>query len=107
MQEDDLNIDNDDDVEEFLPGDNIGEEDEERVAIVDNEEDIEVFEERDDDGTNDEEASIDETALAVQSDKEEHTLITFKLESVLLIHLSRSQIKKTQKYPLTTTESYR
>ena len=32
-----------------------------------------MFEERDDDGTDDEEASIDETALAVQSDEEEHT----------------------------------
>ena len=60
VQEDDLNIDND---EEFFPGNNIDEEDEERVATVDDEGDTEVFEERDDDGTDDEEASTDETAL--------------------------------------------
>ena len=40
MQEDDLNIDNDDDAEEFFPGDNIDEEDEERAATVDDEGDI-------------------------------------------------------------------
>ena len=57
VQEDDLNIDNDDDVEEFFPDDNIDEEDEARVATVDDDEDIGVFQERDDDGTHDEEAS--------------------------------------------------
>ena len=71
LQEDDLNIDID--VKEFFPGDNIDEDDEESVANVDDEGDIEVFEERDVDGTDDEEASIDETALAVQSDEKEHT----------------------------------
>ena len=71
VQENDLNIDNDDDVEEFFHGDNIDEEDEERVAIVDDEEDIEVFEERGDDGTDDEEASTDQT-IAIQSDEKEH-----------------------------------
>ena len=42
--EDDLNID--DDVEKFVQGDNIDEEDKERVATVDDERDNEVFEER-------------------------------------------------------------
>ena len=55
VQEDDLNIDTNDDVEEFFPCDNIDEEDEQCVATVDDEGDIEVFEERDDDGTDDEE----------------------------------------------------
>ena len=72
VQEDDLNIDNDDDVEEFFPGDNIDEEDEEHVATIDDEGDTEMFEERNDDGTDDEKASTDETALAIQSDQEEH-----------------------------------
>ena len=45
LQEDDLNIDNDDDEEEFFPGDSIDEEDEERVATVDDKGDTEVFEE--------------------------------------------------------------
>ena len=38
VQEDDLNIDNDDNLEEFFPGDKNDEEDEERVATVDDEE---------------------------------------------------------------------
>ena len=98
VQEDDLSIDNDDDVKEFFPGDNIDDEDEEHVASVDDEGDIEVFEERDDDGTGDEEASTDETALAIQSDEEEHIFDYIQSRSgITYTHLSRTQIEEDAK----------